>query len=59
MKRASIKPVLLEPALGPRKMGASPWIGLLLGALVGFFLVHPISMLVGATHESIYNNTPL
>ena len=59
MDRASIKPVLLEPALGPGKMGPSPWTGLLLGALVGLFLVHPISMLVRATHESIYNHTPL
>lgn len=59
MERASIKPVILEPALGPRKMGPSPGIGLLLGALVGFLLVHPISMLVRATHESIYNHIPL
>jgi len=40
-------------------MGPTPWIGLLLGALVGFSLVHPLSMLVRATHESIYNHTSL
>jgi signal transduction histidine kinase len=40
-------------------MGASPWTGLLLGVLVGFFLVHPISMLVWATHESIQSQAPL
>jgi hypothetical protein len=53
------KPVLLEPAMGPEKVGPLAWLGLLLGAMVGFFLVHPISMVVRAAHEFIYVGAPL
>lgn len=53
------KPVLLEPAMGPAKIAPLAWLGLLLGAAVGFFVVHPISMLVRAAHDFIYSGTPL
>jgi signal transduction histidine kinase len=53
------KPVLLEPARGPQKAGPLPWLGLLWGAVVGFLVVHPISMLVRAAHDAIYAGAPL
>jgi signal transduction histidine kinase len=53
------KPVLLEPTMGPKKVGPLAWLGLILGAAVGFFVVHPISMLVRAAHDFIYSGAPL
>jgi signal transduction histidine kinase len=54
-----LKPVLLEPTTGRRQAAPLPWLGLLLGAVVGFLVVHPISMLVRVAHNSIYSGAPL
>ncbi len=59
MDYEAIKPVLLEPATGRQQAGPLPWLGLFLGAVVGFLAVHPISMLVQAAHAFIYSGTPL
>ncbi len=59
MGNEAIKPALLEPAAPPQQVGPLPWLGLLLGAAVGFFVVHPISMLVRAAHDFIYSGAPL
>jgi signal transduction histidine kinase len=53
-----LKPVLLEPATDFKQTGPLPWLGLLLGAAVGFFVVHPISMLVRTAHDFIYSGAP-
>lgn len=55
----SIKTILLEPAGLQGKGKIYPWIGLLLGAMVGFLVVHPISMLVRNIHNFIYSGAPL
>lgn len=59
MDYESKKPVLLKPAAPPQQVGPLLLWGLLLGAAVGFVVVHPISMLVRAAHDSIYNGVPL
>jgi signal transduction histidine kinase len=59
MDYENIKPVLLEPTTGRRQAAPLFWLGLLLGAVVGFLVVHPISMLVHAAHNSIYSGAPL
>jgi uncharacterized membrane protein YqgA involved in biofilm formation len=41
------------------KVRAYPWASLLLGALVGFLVVHPVTMMVHALHDFIYHGTPL
>ena len=53
------KPILLEPTVVHKKVWTYPWIGLLLGALVSFLVVHPISMMVLEAHYFIYYGTPL
>ena len=53
------KAVLLEPSVVHRKIWTYPWIGLFLGALVSFLVLHPITMLVLETHYFIYYGTPL
>ncbi|MEW6386250.1 MAG: HAMP domain-containing sensor histidine kinase [Thermodesulfobacteriota bacterium] len=58
MNYESIEPVLLEPSIVRRKSGPLPWVGLLLGALAGFFILHPLAMLVRAAHDSIYSGVP-
>jgi len=59
MEKEALKPVLLEPAAPFQQVGPLAWLGLLLGAAVGFFVVHPISMVVRAAHDSIYSGAPL
>jgi len=59
MDNESIKPVLLEPPAPPQQVGPLPWLGLLLGAVVGFLVVHPVSMLVRAAHDFVYSGAPL
>ena len=54
-----IKPVLLDPTTDINQLRPLPWLGLLLGALVGFLVIHPISMVVRATHDAIYSGIPL
>jgi signal transduction histidine kinase len=51
-------PVLLEPTAGVKEARSLPWLGLLIGATVGFLVVHPISMLVREAHNSIYSGAP-
>jgi len=38
--------VLLKPGLGQKPVGPLAWLGLLLGALVGFLVLHPVAMVV-------------
>ena len=59
MDYQATKPVLLEPAIHRQQAGPLPWLGLLLGAVVGFLVLHPISMLVRAAHDAIYSGVPL
>ncbi len=59
MKSEALKPVMLEPTIGHKKAPPLPWLGLLLGAVVGFLVVHPLSMLVRAAHDFIYSGAPL
>jgi signal transduction histidine kinase len=59
MGNESIKTILLEPTTDFKQTGPLPWLGLFLGAAVGFFVVHPMSMLVRAAHEFIYVGAPL
>lgn len=51
---ATAKPVLLEPVVIRRKVWAYPWIGICLGTLVSFLVVHPLSMMVLEVHYYIY-----
>lgn len=48
------KPILLEPMVIQRKVWAYPWVGLCLGALVSFLVIHPISMMVLELHFFLY-----
>jgi signal transduction histidine kinase len=50
--------ILLEPTAVQKKVWTYPWIGLLLGALVSFFIVHPITMLVLEAHYFITYGRP-
>ena len=59
MPDESVKPVLLEPTSDLKQAGPLPWLGLLFGAVVGFLVVHPMSMLVRAAHDFIYSGAPL
>lgn len=55
MNVEAIKPVLLEPNSGLKKIPPFPWVGLLVGALAGLLVVHPVSMLVQAAQSFIYS----
>jgi len=59
MGHEDLKPVLIEPTTSRQQTGPLPWLGLFMGAVVGFLVVHPISMLVRAAHDSIYAGVPL
>ncbi|MEJ2091799.1 MAG: HAMP domain-containing sensor histidine kinase [Syntrophobacterales bacterium] len=59
MNNDAMKPVLLKPAAPAQQVGPLLLWGLLLGAVVGLLVVHPISMLVRAAHDAIYSGVPL
>lgn len=59
MTDESRKPILLQPPIVRSRTRAYSWVGFPLGALVGFYLIHPVSMVVRAVHDAIYYGAPL
>ncbi|MFP3867619.1 MAG: sensor histidine kinase [Desulfobacteraceae bacterium] len=52
------KPVVLEPKL-PQSVWYYPWLGLLLGGLVGLFLAHPLPVVIQRMYGFICFREPL
>lgn len=59
MNYNTITLIPLEPGGPGRKEKFLPWLGLLLGGLIGFLVVHPISMLVRVVYDYMHSGTPL
>lgn len=52
-------PILLEPPVSKLTARRYPWLGLVLGTVIGLLIIHPISMLVRDIHDTIYAGASL
>lgn len=58
MANENIQPVVIEPPALASRTWMYPWIGVLIGVILGITVVHPLAMLVQNFHEFIYNQQP-
>ncbi|MFA5112268.1 MAG: HAMP domain-containing sensor histidine kinase [Desulfobaccales bacterium] len=59
MNPESRQPVSLEPPISRGSAWAYPWLGLLIGAGVGFFVIHPLTMAVREIQTFVAQGKPL
>ncbi|MCK9375936.1 MAG: HAMP domain-containing histidine kinase [Syntrophobacterales bacterium] len=59
MNPESRQPVILEPPISRGSAWAYPWLGLLIGAGVGFFVIHPLTMVVREIQTFAVQGRPL
>jgi uncharacterized membrane-anchored protein YhcB (DUF1043 family) len=59
MNPEEIRPVVLEAPIRRERTWFYPWMGLLVGVILGIFIGHPLSMLVHGIYNFIHSGTPL
>jgi signal transduction histidine kinase len=58
MNPGQVEPMVLQLPVHKGYERAYPWVGLFLGAAVGFLIVHPLTMVVHEIYETVYFGLP-